>query len=221
MCPPLLCPSDWVYGCSWAYSSALHWLSEIRSLDKSARSQNPHGIAGSYHWNCAYCHMQYSRASHKFIGLSVQVVFILSGLAELGIILFIVHVSTDRIHQLLEPCHCRSSWHIWCVRNKPLFPSTRLVVHWCLSFLNPSIIDLQLKTSNEIFSLIWPILCSLLALLMIELCGLGLLEDPGRKGISKRKEGRSILTGNLCWYFDLIVKGVRIPVCLQISNFFC
>lgn len=91
----------------------------------------------------------------------------LSVLAELCVILFIVCVSIDRIHQLLAPCHCRSSWHICCVRNTPLFPRGRLGVHWwCLSFLNPSITDLQLKTSVELFSFIWLVLCSLLALLM-------------------------------------------------------
>lgn len=171
-------------GAPGAYSSALHWLSETKSPGKSARSHNPCGMAGSYHWNCVYCHL--CTASHKFTGLSIQGVFISSVLAELRIILFIIHVSTNRIHQPLEPCHCRSSWHIWCVRNTPLFPSNRSEVHWwCLSVLNPLIIHLQLKTSNELFSVIWPILCSLLALLMIAFCGLlGLLEDPGRKGNS-------------------------------------
>lgn len=45
----------------------------------------------------------------KFTGLSVQAVFILSVLAGLCIILFIVRVSTDRIHQLSAPCLCRGS----------------------------------------------------------------------------------------------------------------
>lgn len=43
-------------------------LTETKSLDKSVRSQNPRVIAGSYHWNCAYCHLQYSTASHRFTG---------------------------------------------------------------------------------------------------------------------------------------------------------
>lgn len=50
-------------GAPAAYSSALHRLSTTKSLDKDARAQNPHGIAGSNHWNCVYCHLH--TASHN------------------------------------------------------------------------------------------------------------------------------------------------------------
>ena len=179
-------PLHWLelMGAPGAYSSALHCLSATKSLEKCARSQNPCGTARSNHWNCVHL----PTASHNFTDFCVLRLcwFYQCWLNyALSIILFIIHVSANRIHQLLETHHCRGYWHSSYVRNVPLFPSNRSLLHWCGLFcLNPLIIDLQLKTSNELFYLIWTIFCSLLMLLMIALCGLlGLSEDPSRKGI--------------------------------------